>query len=297
MGADIADINNDGHPEIFTTDMLPGDNYRLKTTMAFDPYHLEDTKYRANFHYQMVQNCLHLNDGRGYFQEVALMSGVAATDWSWGALIFDFENDGRNDIFVSNGILRDIMSMDFREFLADGQKQKELTEKTGKLDYRDFIAHMPSEPIKNYAFRNKGNLNFDNKADSLGLGTPSFSNGSAYADLDNDGDADLVVNNINSPSFIYRNDIQKDGHYLEVVLKGYAHNTFGIGAEVVAKTKSGSHTLQNFNTRGFQSSIEPMLLFGLGKEEIVNELHVRWPDGKVQTLNNLKTNQFIIRIR
>ena len=119
MGADIADINNDGYPEIFTTDMLPGDNYRLKTTMAFDPYHLEDMKYRANYHYQITQNCLHLNDGKADFAEIALLSGVAATDWSWGALIFDFENDGNKDIFVSNGILKDIMSMDFLEFMAN----------------------------------------------------------------------------------------------------------------------------------------------------------------------------------
>jgi hypothetical protein len=124
MGADIADINNDGYPEIFTTDMLSADNYRQKTTMSFDPYHLEDLKYRANYHYQFTQNCLHLNNGKGDFSEIALLSGVAATDWSWGALIFDFENDGNKDIFVSNGILKDIGSMDFIEFYGNQQNPR-----------------------------------------------------------------------------------------------------------------------------------------------------------------------------
>jgi hypothetical protein len=159
MGADVADINNDGYPEIFTTDMLPGDNYRLKTTMAFDPYHLEDMKYRANYHYQITQNCLHLNDGNAEFSEIAQLSGVDATDWSWGALIFDFENDGNKDIFVSNGILRDIMSMDFLEFKANQVKAIN-TNKEGKLDYRKFISQIPTQPLKNYAFSNTGNLIF-----------------------------------------------------------------------------------------------------------------------------------------
>ena len=124
MGSDIADINNDGKPEIFTTDMLPADNYRLKTSTAFDPYHLEDLKYRANFHYQMAQNCLHLNDGTADFQEIGMLAGVAATDWSWAALIFDFENDGHKDIFVSNGIARDLMSMDFTDYISDEDNKR-----------------------------------------------------------------------------------------------------------------------------------------------------------------------------
>lgn len=287
MGADIADLNNDGSPEIFTTDMLPADNYRLTTTMAFDPYHLEDLKYRANFHYQMVQNCLHLNDGNASFQEIALMCGVAATDWSWGALIFDFDNDGKKDIFVSNGILKDIMSMDFREFIADNENKK--TDK-------EFISYIPSKPLTNYAFKNEGNLMFKNEADAFGLAQPSFSNGSAYGDLDNDGDLDLVVNNINSTSFVYRNEANqsKGNHYLKIKFKGTEHNTFGIGAQVTIRNKGEIHVLQNFNTRGFESSVEPSLLFGLGNIEAVDELKVIWPDRKRQVLSNIKTNQTII---
>src|SRR5690242_13994274 len=180
MGADIADLNNDGAPEIFTTDMLPGDNYRLKTTMAFDPYHLEDLKYRANYHYQITQNCLHLNDGNADFSEIAQMCGVDATDWSWGALIFDFDNDGNKDIFVSNGILKDIQSMDFLEFKAN-----QVTPVSMKTDYRKLISLMPSTPLQNYAFSNLGHLMFKNNASSLGFSQLSFSNGAAYADLDN----------------------------------------------------------------------------------------------------------------
>lgn len=292
MGSDIADINNDGSPEIFSTDMLPADNRRLKTTMAFDPYHLEDLKYRANFHYQILQNCLHLNDGKASFQEIGLMAGVAATDWSWGALIFDFENDGNKDIFVSNGIYRDIMSMDFRDFLADAENQSV----HGKIDYRGLIARMPSQPLANYAFRQIGHLKFTDQADHLGLAQPSFSNGSAYGDLDNDGDLDLVVNNINALSFLYRNEADKKAgnHYLKVSFKGSAKNPFGIGAHVTVKTNDRTITLENFNSRGFESSIEPKLLFGLGKSENINEVAVVWPDKKAQILNNIKTSQQII---
>ena len=294
MGADIADINNDGYPEIFTTDMLPGDNYRLKTTMAFDPYHLEDLKYRANYHYQITQNCLHLNDGHADFEEIALLSGVAATDWSWGALIFDFENDGNKDIFVSNGILKDIMSMDFHEFLANEVKGYNLNSKT-KFDYLKFIGGISTQPLLNYAFSNTGNLIFSNKATSLGLPQLSYSNGAAYGDLDNDGDEDLVVNNINAKCFIYRNDANgnKDNHYLKIRFAGTEKNRFGIGAEVKLKMKDSIQVLQNFNTRGFQSSIEPTLLFGIGKNATVDTVIITWPDGKVQSLANVKSNQTI----
>jgi len=294
MGADIADINNDGSPEIFTTDMLPADNYRLKTTTSFDPYHLEDLKYRANYHYQFTQNCLHLNDGDAHFSEIAQLCGMDATDWSWGALIFDFENDGNKDIFVSNGILKDIGSLDFIEFYGNEQKVRYANSKE-KVDYRELIYKMKSTPLSNYAFSNAGNLTFKNNAASLGLSQLSFSNGAAYGDLDNDGDLDLVVNNNNSKSFVYRNDanVLSKNHFLKVKFVGPEKNRFGIGAEVKIKVKDGIRVLQNYNTRGFQSSIEPCLLFGLGKTESIDTLHVTWPDGKLQTITNIKTDQTI----
>jgi hypothetical protein len=294
MGADIADINNDGYPDVFTTDMLPGDNYRLKTTMAFDPYHLEDMKYRGNFHYQITQNCLHLNDGNAEFSEIAQLSGVDATDWSWGALIFDFENDGNKDIFVSNGILKDIMSMDFLEFKGNQARAND-ADGQHRFDYLKFISQIPSKPLQNYAFSNMGSLQFKNNATDLGFSQFSYSNGAAYGDLDNDGDEDLVVNNNNSSSFLYRNDANKhsNNHFLKLRFKGPEKNLFGIGAGVTLKTKDGIKVLQNFNTRGFQSSIEPILLFGLGKITTIDSLQVLWPDGKTQTLTNVETDQTI----
>jgi hypothetical protein len=293
MGGDMADINNDGHPEIFTTDMLAGDNYRLKAMSAFDPYHLENMKYRANYHYQIGQNCLHLNNGRGDFQEVSMLSGVAATDWSWGALIFDFENDGHKDLFVSNGLQRDLMYMDFRDFLSDNGVYRKIALKEA-VDYPAMISQMPSNPVRNFAFRNNGNLGFTDDTDQLGLAQPSFSNGAAYGDLDNDGDLDLVINNVNMPAFIYQNEAEKtQHHYLKLRFKGYAENPFGIGAQVKITTAAGIQTLQNFNTRGFESSIEPQLIFGLGKVNTIESLQVTWPDKQQQLLTNLSADQTI----
>jgi enediyne biosynthesis protein E4 len=296
MGGDIADINNDGNPDIFTTDMLPADNYRLQTTIAFDPFHLDDAKYRENFYYQIAQNCLHMNDGTGHFQEIGLLAGVAATDWSWGALIFDFENDGNKDIFVSNGIIKDIMDRDFLDFDTDKSKVRNFVERKGRFDYRDFVPLIPANPLSNYAFHNDGTLIFQDRAADLGLATPSFSNGAAYGDLDNDGDMDLVVNNENSTSFVYRNEsnTKSGNHFLKVYFKGPVGNPFGIGAIVTLKVDNGTRTLQNYNSRGFESSTEPELIFGLGKAMKVNEMKVKWPDGKVQVITDVMADQKLL---
>ncbi len=291
MGGDIADLNNDGYPEIISTDMLAADNYRLKAMSAFDPYHLEDLKYRANYHYQIGQNCLQLNDGNGYFQEVGMMANIAATDWSWGALIFDFENDGNKDVFISNGIQRDLMYMDFRDFMMDEGLYLKMAKKE-PVDFPALIAQMPSHPLENFAFTNTGNLQFDNQAKQLGFDQSTFSNGAAYGDLDNDGDLDLVVNNIGSPAFIYKNQAeQTNNNYLKITFKGSSKNPFGIGAQINLITPSGTQTLQNFNTRGFESSVEPHLLFGLGKDAIIDQLEVIWPDKKKQMLVKVSANE------
>ena len=293
MGGDIADINNDGSPEIISTDMLAADNYRLKAMSHFDAYHVEDMKYRANYHYQVAQNCLHLNDGSGRFQEIAMMANVGATDWSWGALLFDFENDGFKDLFISNGLQKDLMYMDFRDYLSDQNIHQKLANDE-PVDILSAISTMPSSPLINYAFSNVNGNQFKNATAQLGLNQRSFSNGSAYGDLDNDGDLDLVVNNVNMQSFIYKNQAETTGNnYLKLQFSGPTNNKFGIGATVRIKTKQGIQLLENYNTRGFQSSTEPQLIFGLGNLEIIDELLVTWPDNRTQKITTIQANQIL----
>lgn len=295
MGSDIADLDNDGDAEVFTTEMLPGDNYRLKTMTRFEETNIKELKVRSSYHYQLMQNCLHINDGQGDFQEMAFISNVAATDWSWGALMFDMDNNGWKDIFISNGIYRDITSMDFANFVADRENIKKIVLEKGSFNFNDLLAQIPSSKVRNYAFVNQKNKTFESLADSLGLGEPSFSNGSAYGDLDNDGDMDLVVNNLNMPSFIYRNNAEKlSNNYLRVKFAGTKENLFGIGAKVTLYVAGKQQVLQNFNTRGFQSSIEPHLLFGLGSTKSIDSLIVIWPDLRKQVLKNISSNQTLI---
>ena len=293
MGADIGDLNNDGHADIFTTDMLAADNYRLKAHTMFDPVYLEDLKYRSSFHYQVLQNCLQINNGNGEFQEVASMSDAAATDWSWGALIFDFDNDGWNDIYVCNGIYKDIMDQDFTNFLADKDEVKKIVQEKGTFDFRDFLPFMNSTPIHNYAFVNQQNAIFKNKAIELGFSEAEFSNGAAYSDLDNDGDLDLILNNVNMPASIYQNTAnQKGNHYLTIQLKDEASkNGMAIGATVKVKTATNEFVQQLYVARGFQSSVTADLLFGLGTATSVDQIEVIWPDKTVQIIANPAIDQ------
>ena len=221
MGADMADINNDGYPDIFTTDMLPDDDYRLKTTSLFDNIDVYRLKERSGFYHQYMQNTLQLNNKNGKFMEISNFSGVDASDWSWGGLMFDADNDGFTDIFVCNGINHDLTNQDFIDFFSNDVIQKMVL--TGEKDEVDVIINkMPSQKIPNKAFRNNGNLQFTDIGKQWGLAQPSFSNGAAYGDLDNDGDLDMIVNNVNQPAFVYKNNSRENlkHHYIGVQLKG-----------------------------------------------------------------------------
>lgn len=290
MGSDMTDINNDGYLDIFTTDMLPEGDARLKTTTKFDDYDVYNAKLQNDFHHQFATNCLQLNNGDGTFSEIAQYAGVSATDWSWGALGFDFDNDGWKDLFVSNGIARDLTDQDFGDYFASDKVMS--AARAGKYDYSDLLKKMPSTPISNYGFLNKHDLTFQNATDALGLGKPSFSNGAAYGDLDNDGDQDLVINNENMEAFVYRNTASETlkNHFLKLTLKGSGQNTFGFGARVTIHLEGNKQVLQQMPSRGFESSVEPVLNFGLGKANSIDSLVVLWPNMKQQVLYSLKVD-------
>ncbi|HSI70941.1 MAG TPA: CRTAC1 family protein, partial [Gillisia sp.] len=295
MGADMADINNDGYPEIFVTDMLPEDDERLKNTSDFERYDLYKRKLDNDFYHQYMQNTLQLNNTNNSFSEIAFYSGVAETDWSWGALIFDMDNDGYKDIFVSNGIYHDLTNQDFMDFFANDILQNMVL--TGKKkEFDSILNQMPSTPISNYAFKNKGDLKFDSVAEEWGLSQPGFSNGSAYGDLDGDGDLDLIVSNVNGELSVYRNNSEKmtGNNFLKVNLKGEGKNTFAIGSRVNLYVQDQIIYQELIPTRGFQSSIDYALTFGLGKAQKIDSLQVIWPNRQTQMLYDLQVNQVVM---
>ena len=297
MGADIADLNNDGNLDIFVTDMLPDDDYRLKTTTAFDSYELNQLKESRDFFYQDSRNMLHLNNGNGTFSEIGRMAGTSATDWSWGALLFDMNMDGFKDIFVANGILKDLTDQDYIAFLADNSDLRSMIDGTKKFNYKDYVDKMGSTPIPNYAFENMGNgMQYENKAAEWGLGEPGFSSGAAYGDLDNDGDLDLVVNNNNAVVSIYKNQsVEKmQKKFLRVQLRGYGKNPSGIGAKVYIHQGKKMQYLQQMPNRGFQSSVDLTLVFGLGENPVIDSLTVIWPTDKKQVIRQPKTNTTLV---
>ncbi|UJH92005.1 VCBS repeat-containing protein [Antarcticibacterium sp. 1MA-6-2] len=295
MGADMADINNDGYPEIFVTDMLPENDERLKNTSDFERYDLYKRKLDSDFYHQYMQNTLQLNNANNSFSEIAFHSGVAETDWSWGALIFDMDNDGYKDIFVSNGIYHDLTNQDFMDFFANEILQEMVL--TGKKkEFDSILNQMPSTPIPNYAFKNQANLSFEKVTEKWGFSEPSFSNGSAYGDLDGDGDLDLIVNNVNQELFVYRNNSEKmnNNNYLKVNLKGEGKNTFAIGSRVNLFYDNQVVSQELIPTRGFQSSIDYALTFGIGDATAVDSLQVIWPNKKTQVVKDIKANQVLM---
>jgi hypothetical protein len=278
MGADLADINNDGYPDIFTTDMLPDNDYRLKSTSSFDTYDVYHTKELLGFYHQFQQNALQVNNRNGKFMETAYFSGVAASDWSWGALLFDADNDGLNDIYVCNGIYKDVIDQDFIDFFGNTLYQK-MAMSGQKEEMQQIVDSMPSVPIKNKAFKNNGGLKFSDEGMNWGFTQPSFSNGAAYGDLDDDGDLDLVVNNVNMPCFVYKNNSREtnNSHYISFQLESKSPNKFAVGAKVEIHTDNGVLIREVNPGRGFQSSIDYKLVIGLGNKE-VSQVKIKWPD-------------------
>ncbi len=292
IGNDVADINNDGLPDIFTLDMLPEDNHRQKLLVSPDNYGKFDLMLHSGFYYQYMRNMLQLNNGNGTFSEIGQIAGISNTDWSWAPLFADYDNDGWKDLFVTNGYLRDYTNMDFIKYMNDYVKSAQRLEKS---DVLKLIDSMPASNVINYLFKNNGDLTFKDVSKQWGIDIPSNSNGAVYADLDNDGDLDLITNNVNQPAFIYENrsDKQLKNNYLEVTLQGFPGNTSGIGAKVIIYTNGKQQYLEQMPSRGFQSSVTPILHFGLGSEKQVDSLRVIWLNGKQQILKHIHSDQFI----
>ena len=291
MGVDIADINNDGNADIFITDMLPESDQRVKSVMEFEGYNVFKLKQSKDFSQQYIQNTLQLNNGNSTFSEVAYYSGVAKTDWSWAGLLFDMDNDGNRDIFITNGINHDLTDLDFVNFFANEIIQKmALTGRKQAID--SIINKMPVKPQPNYAYKNNGDITFENANREWGFETPSLSNGVAYGDLDNDGDLDLVINNVNMLPFVYKNnsDSLTNNNYLKIKLEGEKVNNFGIGSTVKIFHKNKIFVQDQMPSRGFQSSMDYAMTIGLGEVTTIDSLRVIWPDNTTQKWSNVAVN-------
>ncbi len=291
MGADMADINNDGNPDIFVTDMLPEDNKRIKETTMFETYDVYQRKQGLDFDHQYMQNTLQLNTGNGQMVEIANLSGVSKTDWSWGALLFDMDNDGYKDIFVCNGIYHDLTNQDFMNFFANDIIQNMVL--TGKKEeVENIINKMPSTPITNYAFKNSGHLVFQNMTNDWGFEKLTFSNGAAYGDLDNDGDLDLVINNVNQEAMVYRNNTNtlSSNKFIKIKLQGTSPNNYGIGSAIKLFSKDEIILQEVMPSRGFQSSVDYVHTIGIGTKK-VDSIQILWPDGSSEIIRDIIPNQ------
>lgn len=293
MGADLQDINNDGKPDIFTTDMLPGDDYRLKTNTSFEGYDTYKLKQNQDFYNQFTQNALQVNNGDGQFLETAFYSGVAASDWSWGALMFDANNDGLSDIIVCNGIYRDVTDQDFIDFFAN-DVVNQMVLKGKKEEVNNVIDKMPSVPIPNKAFKNQGNLRFSDAGKEWGLDQPTFSNGASYADLDNDGDLDLIINNVNQEALVYKNNSRVDSasNYMAVQLQFNQQNPFAVGSTIKVFAADQVITRELIPSKGFQSSVEYKQTIGLGMFK-PDSVQILWPNKTVSTIVKPSVNQLL----
>jgi hypothetical protein len=291
MGSDIADINNDQLPDILSLDMKPEQETILKASVGADPFNIYQFKLEFGYHYQFPRNMLHLNNGfvngQLSFSEIGQMAGIAATDWSWTPLFADFDNDGLKDLFIANGIVRRPNDLDYLKFTSNKQLQMNATD-------LELASHMPPGQVANYAFKNKGQAQFEDVKAAWGLNQEGFTTAAAYADLDLDGDLDLITNNINAPAAIFVNqqDKKANNHYIGLYLQGEGANPFGIGSSVAIHTTQGTQQYEVANARGFQSAVSPTLLVGLGEATQVDSVVIRWADGQQEVFTNIQTGQY-----
>jgi hypothetical protein len=295
MGIDIADINNDGHNDIFITDMLPEPEERVKSVMEFEGYNVYDLKRSKDFYQQYIQNTLQLNNGNGSFSEVAYYSGVDATDWSWAGLMFDMDNDGLKDIFITNGINHDLTDLDFVDFFANEIIQKMAL--TGRKESIDSIINkMPIKPQANYAYKNNGDITFKNANKDWGFDLKTRSNGAAYGDLDNDGDLDLVINNVNTRTFVYENLTNKktNNNFIRLKFEGEGKNPFAVGTLAKFYFDGNNVNQELIPSRGFQSSIDYVMNLGLGDVKALDSVRIVWPNNMTQLLKKVPANQTLV---
>ena len=290
MGVDVADVNHDGFPDIMTLDMLPEDEKALKSSLGDDNVQMMKMRTeKLGYHYQYSRNMLQLNQAGQCFTETALLSGVAATDWSWSTLFADYDQDGEQDIFVSNGIPKRPNDLDYVKYYSNDQVKTKIT--TTKLLDKQALNKMPKGNVPNYIFQGGKDLKFLDKSKDWIEKDSIISNGSGYADIDNDGDLDIITNNINAVASVYCNQTNTKSNYLKIKLRFQGQNTFGIGSKVISYSKGNKQFKELQTTRGFQSSSEPIVHFGYGKISMLDSIVVIWPDKTFQTLKGVKTNQ------
>lgn len=292
MGADLADLNNDSYPDLMVTEMLPETDARQKTKTIFESWDKQQLAEKQGYFNQYSRNTLQRNLGNNMFLEVGRQSNVAATEWSWSALIFDMDNNGLRDMYVSNGIYKDLLDRDYLTYEGNDETIRNKVQGNEKDIIKNLIDAMPSQPVPNSVFKNLGDFEFEKINEAWGLAQPSFSNGSAYGDLDNDGDLDLVVNNVNMPAFVYENNTDTLTHRsLSLKFRMKGSNTQAIGTKAYLFTANGTSYGENYTSRGFQSSVPDGLHFGVGDTKTIDSLTISWPDGTATSLSNLATNQ------